>query len=292
MIRAEKKRLVLNDRATNGAAKLIAFKLVPSFILRRLPASGEWRGPVSRVENRIADELKRISVKGVGSRLRNNVNHCAGILAIFGAVVTGLNAEFLQCIWIREWLIDIRVLVYIVAAVELVTDLILSRAVYGKRHRTGECLGSTLIRAATGGLDRTGCRQCERGSVAAIQGKFGKACLLDYVFQRRRSGINLHLTAGDLDDLGRSSQLQATIDSQCLVGKKSHVLFGGAETRRLNAHGVLRWFQGIQYVVALGVRRGCSDEAGADLNGGHLRSCQNSSRRICYGADDATQTLG
>ena len=140
MIPRKKERPVVNNRTADGASKLVALELISPLVF------GRDSGPVRQtrrqggkevpgVENRIAQELKRIAVEFIGAGLRNNVDDGPRVLPVLGGVIAGLNAEFLERI--REWkrLVDIRVLINVVAAIQLVADLVLPRAVGRNRQR-------------------------------------------------------------------------------------------------------------------------------------------------------------
>src|SRR5262249_61495931 len=97
-------------------------------------------------------------MEGVSAGFCDHIDHCPGILAIFRAVIAGLYAELLEGIGIREWLVDVGVLVNIVAAVELITDLVLACTVHCDLYRAGEGFGRPLVGASEVGLRRAGSR--------------------------------------------------------------------------------------------------------------------------------------
>src|ERR1700684_2406644 len=81
------------ERAAHCAAKLVA--------LERVDGLAVGGGVIAEVrcciQVAIADELEQVAVIMAGSALGNNVNHAAGVLAVLGVVVAGLDAELLQC---------------------------------------------------------------------------------------------------------------------------------------------------------------------------------------------------
>src|SRR5260221_4660093 len=168
--------LIMDNRAPEGTAKLVAF----DHVLRCR------RGKeVLRVEDRVADKFKYITVEIIGPRFSNYVNHATGIFPILRAVVGGLHAEFLKRIGEGKWLVDIGVLVYVVAAIKLITDSILSRTIDGIRYGAGERLGGSLVSAAVRRVDSTGYKQRKCRCVASVQGQLRDAFLLDDLFNGR-----------------------------------------------------------------------------------------------------------
>ncbi len=121
------------ERTAKGSAKLIPLELV-------LPGSV----PRSGIEDRVAQKLKRISVELVGTGFSDDIHHTAGVLTVLRAVVAGLHTEFLKRIRHWEWLVNIRVLVNVIAAIKLVADLVLPRSIGHDCDRTWERLGRTL----------------------------------------------------------------------------------------------------------------------------------------------------
>src|SRR5215475_14282014 len=113
----------MNDRAAEYAAKLVTFELVP---LGRLP--------LPRIEYRITRKFERVAMKAVGPRPRHDVHDSSGVLPVSRAVIAGLHAEFLERVRHGEGLIDVGIFVHVIAAVELVTNHILPRAVGRNRH--------------------------------------------------------------------------------------------------------------------------------------------------------------
>ena len=72
------------------------------------------------------------------------VHHRPRVLTVFRGVVAGLDTEFLKRIWHGERLIDIRIFIDVIAAVELVTDLILPCPIDRDGHRAGKGFGYPL----------------------------------------------------------------------------------------------------------------------------------------------------
>ena len=105
----------------------------------------------------------------VSTRFGNDIDHPAGVLTVFRAVIAGLHAEFLQRVGKGKGLVDVGVFVHVVAAVELVADRILPSSVCRIGHRTGKSLGRALVSATVGGIDGASHQQSEGCRVAAVE---------------------------------------------------------------------------------------------------------------------------
>src|SRR5256885_3572484 len=215
LVRSQEERFVLNNRAANSSAKLVSLELVAPHVLGwRTVRQCQRRSPISCVEYCVSHKFERCTVQRVSSRFGDHIHDCARILPVFRTVITCLDAEFLKRIRVRKRLIDIGVLVYVVAAIELITDLVLPRTIHIKSDRSGESFSRALVSPTAGALNGAGCRESERGSVAAIQWQFCNTCLLDHVLQRRSAGVDLYARACYLDDFCGRSQLQMSIDGE------------------------------------------------------------------------------
>ena len=144
LIPRKEESLVVNDRTTDSATVLIALDLI---------VGGGGSEIVLGIEVRIANKLEDIAVEIVGTGLGDDVDDATGILTVLGAVVAGLDAEFLESIGKRKRLIDVGVFIDVIAAIELVTDGVLPGAVRRVGHgpRKGFC--GTLVSATVGGVD-------------------------------------------------------------------------------------------------------------------------------------------
>src|SRR5215475_11110963 len=111
----------------NRATKLIA--------LQRIYGSARIAEKVGRVEYGAPIVLEQISVKFLRAALRDSVHYSAGVLSIFGVIVTRLDAEFLQRVGERERRIDVRVWIDVVATVEHIVRLVRPCSVRGYRNR-------------------------------------------------------------------------------------------------------------------------------------------------------------
>ena len=156
----EDEALVLVNRTADGAAELIA--------LERIFRVGKV---VAGIEGPVAHKLERIAVPLVGARLGDDVHHRAGIVAILRVKAVGLDAELLQRVGEGEGKVDVAHQVFVVAAVQVVADLIRPGAVNCDRFLAGNLLGVALQRAGVVGDCRYGARNQKRqvGGVSAVQ---------------------------------------------------------------------------------------------------------------------------
>src|SRR3989442_1170677 len=92
------------------------------------------------VEVTVAQEFKRRAVELSASRSGDDIYHSAGALAVLGVVVTGLNAELLQCVREGERSVHIGHLIDIVSAVEKVVRLVGQRSVHAGDYGGGKRL--------------------------------------------------------------------------------------------------------------------------------------------------------
>jgi hypothetical protein len=92
-----------------------------------------------------AMELKPVAMEGVGAGLCNNIDNSPGIASILGGIVARLNAEFLQCVWKREWLVRAGVDIVVVVAIHPETGLVITGTVDGQVHRGRKSLVDALI---------------------------------------------------------------------------------------------------------------------------------------------------
>src|SRR6185369_16084471 len=156
--------------------------------------------PRSRIENRVTQELKRVTMKLVCAGFRDHVHHSARVLTILCTVVARLDAEFLQCVRHWKWLVDVRVFVKVVAAIKLIACLVLARTICHHRDCTRKRLCCSLESAAPKGACRT-CRVCRVAErtrykqtqlcrVTAIEWQLRNTSLLDNLFQRRSSRVD------------------------------------------------------------------------------------------------------
>src|SRR5581483_8173637 len=140
LISRKEEKLVRNDLAADGSAKLVAQQIV-------ILCSGRGKCPRSRVKRSPAIKLEQIAVKGIRSRLGNQIHYAAWMQAIPRRQRTCLNAELLQCV--REWerQIHIRESVIVVAAIEQVVCRV--RLAAGDRNglRAVEILASGFVSA-------------------------------------------------------------------------------------------------------------------------------------------------
>src|SRR6266568_703050 len=287
LVTSKEKRLVFSDWTAECTPELIALKLIASLIL-----SGEIRIPASGVEHSIAQKFKRIAVEFIGAGLRHYVHYASGVLPKGRAVIAGLDAEFLERIRKREWLIDVGVFIHEIAAVELVTDLILARAVRRNGHASGKRLGITLVYSGSAGPHRSRNEQSELRRVTSIERKVQHTLLLDYLLKRRCRGIHLDFLAGNGNNFRGHAQLQTEIHRERLIRKQFNpAILRSAEAPCLDGQGIFRRLKGRNDVEPLGIRQGSAGESRALLGGDDFRGRDGGSGGVRNPADNASQTL-
>ena len=87
LVIAEEEQLVLDDRAADGRAELVALQ---AWALRKRRAEQKAGG----VQIGVAEKLVSGAVKLVGSRFHDGVHHRAAHASVFGAVIAGDDFEF------------------------------------------------------------------------------------------------------------------------------------------------------------------------------------------------------
>src|SRR5262249_55327723 len=143
------------DWAAEGATELVALERVDG--LHSVDVAEVVRG----VEVAIADEPEQAAVVLVAAAAGNDVNDASRVLAVFGVVIAGLDAELLYGVRHGEWGVDVGVLVDVVAAIEEVVRLADSCAVCGNRDGYREGLSGTLISLCGRGDNDAGDKRCE-----------------------------------------------------------------------------------------------------------------------------------
>src|ERR1700716_3427061 len=83
----EEEQLVFLDRPANGATE---------FVLVISPNLPDGVEVVASIQAGVADELEHISMQRVGARFGNHIDLAAAVVAVFGVVVVGENAELGQ----------------------------------------------------------------------------------------------------------------------------------------------------------------------------------------------------
>ena len=124
LVGAEEEEPVLDDRAADAAAKLVALEMVR-----------HRREKVARVHRAVAQELEHRAVQLVRAGLGHDVDHGARRPAVLGAVVVGLDAELFERVRIGERIVDVRPGILIAGAVQKVVDAFAAGAVGGDRLR-------------------------------------------------------------------------------------------------------------------------------------------------------------
>ena len=198
LIAAKEKTLVAPDWPTESAAILVPLNAI---------GCGRSSKEILSVENRVAHEFEGISMEIVGAGLGDDVNDAARVRSILRAVVARLYAEFLERVRERKGLIDVRVFVHVIAAVELVADRILARAICRECDGARKGLRRALVGAAVGRVNGPRNQQRKLRRIPAIEGQFRNALPLDYLSQGLRSRNHLNRISCHSDDFRRHAQL-------------------------------------------------------------------------------------
>src|SRR6185369_11898475 len=178
-----------------------------------------------------------------------------------------------------------------VAAVKLVTDHVLARAVGRDSNRTRKGLGKSLVGAAVGRGNGAGREQGELRRIPSIERQLANAGLLNHLPHGGRHGVNLRRVTLHFNDFVSRTDSELQIQGQSLVGEQGHVLPGVAEASCLGDYGVLRGTKRRQHVVAFTVGCSFTSKAGADLRHCDLRCSDSRTGRISNCAGNASQTL-
>src|SRR5262249_34399694 len=98
----------------------------------------------------VPQEFECAAVQLIRTGLRHHVNNRARAPAVLRAVTVGLNAELFERIRIREWIVHIRVVVLIAAAIEVVINVVGAASIGSNGLAAGVRGGLLRIAAAAG----------------------------------------------------------------------------------------------------------------------------------------------
>src|ERR1700676_425473 len=143
----------------------------------------------------------------VAAGLSNDIDDTARVLTIFSVVVAGLDAEFLERVWKRKWLVDVGVFVDIIAAVEHEVRIGGARTVYRHGNRRREGLGQPLIRIIHGAEDYTSNELRQLSRVSSIERQIIHTFSINDLRQSTSGRIHLDGIRNDHDGLGWFSKL-------------------------------------------------------------------------------------
>src|SRR4029077_471988 len=195
------------------------------------------------------------------------------------------------CVRERKGLIDVGVFINVVAAVELITDRVLSSPVGRKRHCARKGLGCPLVRTSIGGVDRSRHQQRQSRCVAAVERQLCDALLFDDLVEGRGRRIYLHGVDRHLNDLVRHAELHLHIYRQRLVCKQSRDLLGKAETLSLGGNGIVGGVERGDHEGAIGIGNSYTRKTGAYLGHGDFGGRDGGSSGVSDRTQNAPQPL-
>ena len=270
-----------DDGAADGAAELVALELIPC-----------WRKVVARVEDGVADEFEQVAVNAIVARLRNGVDHRAGVSAIASAVVAALHAELLERIREGKRHVHVGVSVVVATAIHVEAGLVRARAV----ERDGDCggkrLGDTLIDARRRADRGAGHKKCERDGISAIDGQVDDALLLNHLAEHGGRGIDLDGVRLHGDDLLLATDRQRGTDGQTLIGKEGDAgLLEGAEAAGLDRQGVDGGVERRDDVIPLTIRFDLTRELSSFVDDSDIRVGKHGAGAVGDGTDDRAESL-
>jgi hypothetical protein len=173
---AEEEHPVAANRSTGKPAVLLALQEV--LVGRKEVLGGELTIP------QIPEQA---TVQVVGPRSRDRVDDGAGAVALRGAVVAGLNAEFLERVRKRERLILLVIRVGVAGAVETERDLPRLGAVGRHAQRAGNRLPRLTIHRRQ---HHAGDQGAQGRGVAAVERELDDALGIDDLAERGRRHVH------------------------------------------------------------------------------------------------------
>ena len=211
-----------------------------------------------RVELAIAQVLERPAVKAVGARARDDVDDGAGVVAVGGAVVAGLDAEFLQRVRKREALVLLEIRVRVARAVEPVGVLPLTGAVGRDAHRAGDGFGRLVADRAH---HRARNQRLQPRNFAARDRQLDDARVIDDLGNGRGADVHLRRLTRHRDRLRQLTEFERDGQGQALIGRQ-HDAFPPerAESHKLGRNRIARWTQRRKTVAPVRTRHGCLRE--------------------------------
>src|SRR6202041_275135 len=212
LVAEEEEGVVAVDGAADDAAELIALERVDG-----LYAAGVTE-VVCGVEDAVADELEEIAVEGIGSRFGDGVDDSAGVSAVAGGVVGGLDAELLEGVGEWKGLIDVGIDVVIGRAVKVKAGLVGAGAVGGDGDGDGDGLVLTLVGSVVGRLDGAGNKERQGDRVTTVEREIDDTLLLDDLREGGARGVDLKRVAFNGDRLGGLPNRHFAVESEALVG--------------------------------------------------------------------------
>ncbi len=261
--RAEVVDLVLDDRAAEAAAKLVAAVVL-------LLAVVDLLGVGLGIHRGVAEQLEEAAVQIVGAALGDDVHHAAVAAAVLGLGARGHEVEFLDRFEREQLQQAADGVVVVVAAVNLVVQVAAVAAV--DLRRVLGALGRVRVVAEA----HAGQRRREVRELAAVERQALDAADVDDTADRRDRRFNQRRGRGDGDRLRDVRNLQREVEADGLADVDDDALaIDGAETGELDEQVVFADVQRLQAIGAFSVRHGRTGKARGWTGGrdGRARNC-------------------
>ena len=217
----EEEEFVFDERAAEGCAELVAVE--GGFAGGGLEVAGG-------VEVGIAEEFEDGAVELIGAGAHDGVDDAAADAAVFGAEVTGDDAEFGK--GVGGGLDDLAGVVLVAGAVRVVVEAIHEEVVEGAAHAV-DVEGAFAGRGGGGEGDGdgrdvdVGGEEGEAGVLATVEGEFGHGLRADDLGVFGGIGIDEAGLTADGDGVGDVADLKDGVDT--LAGVDGDVDIGGGE---------------------------------------------------------------
>ena len=252
----EKERLVVLNRPAGIAAILLALEEV--FVGRK---------EIPRVERAIAQVAERAAMEVVRAGPGHRVDDRAGAVPLGGAVVAGLNAEFLQRIrkWERLILLEVRIGV----ACPVQSERHLPRFGPVGRHpqRAGDRFPRFLIDLSEHHPRHQRAQLC---GIATVQRQLDDAFRIDDFTEGRRCDVDRGRLAGHRDRFRKGAELDREIHGEVLVRLQQHALtLRRPKPGKLCGDIVGGRPQRCEGIATIGAGHGVSRQSGRHFNGLH-----------------------
>ena len=257
LVGAEEERPVLDDRAAERAAELLAVQAVVD----------AGREEVVGVHRRIAQVAEAEAAEIVGARAGDGVDDRAGVAPVLGAEGVGLDRELLQGVGIGHRVRAVAVVVVVRPAVHDVVGRIGARAVGRDAARAGIGRAGGHIGAGIG--DHAGNQRHQLRGIAAVERQFLDPLLVDDGLQRARHRVHRRADAADRHRFGQVADAQRDVEADLFAHPDDDVLdLHRLEAGEFHLHGVAADRQTAQHVLAGLVRDGRQHRSGC--RGGRL----------------------
>jgi hypothetical protein len=280
LVGREEKRAILLNRTTQRAAKLVA--------LDRIATGEEVRG----IQIVIAEKVEERPVEIVGTRLGDHVDDAPDASAVLRIERTGLHAEFLHCVDIRERTGQAGLRLVVVGIVQQVIGGGAARAVYRNgvdQARPAEVRPLDCRRYASVG---DACVQREQlQHVAAVERQVGDALRVDHLDESGR-GCLYERRWSSPSPARRRRGLAGWRRLHLRVGlQRNSLLHERREAFLLHAYVVVPQRKQREYVLSRMVRHGRARLIGACICCGDGGARNHRAGRIVYRPTDGAGGL-